>query len=447
MGTSTNEARYNVIAVVVILNVIASLLTLLVIAFMRRNGTLRVNLYIKCVILMSFWQVIGDYFTLPLNSCFGNAPPSKTSFAGALQAEDNIPLDCTIAVFGFGIGGYGSAIWSLMMVVAAAFTVEMGRKPSYREEIIALVSTNVLILPHCIFFARSAYYSATNRQEFNHQLEIYNVARLVLIVISILVICRMYCVLRKVSVAGQRKSSPMYHLLRKIVYYPIVQCVCRFSVTAYFWGYSGNSNFSGLGGWQTFWLYVVFIFLPSAGIGDFLVFLRIQKSAKAELKRMICLEFSVEPTIEKQETEKQDRNRTSKSKRLSARKNNDKCGGLSTREEHVEGHEEGEEEYEEQNTDGDSWHQATRSTSPKTVDYDYDYNSIISRLSSMDEDELLDEYFLNRSTMSSRQSGQSFGAVQSAGLSASLSRASDGMVSTPLSASIVELGAVGNDQL
>lgn len=141
-NSKTNESvGYNMMAVVMIINVIASLLTLGLIGFMRRNGTLRMNLYVKCVLLMTIYQTIADYFTgIFVTKCGGINVVHWGSFAGDVELEVALPVDCAFGAAGLFIGGYGSAVWSLMLVVAAAFTVEVGRRPTYREEVSAFVA-------------------------------------------------------------------------------------------------------------------------------------------------------------------------------------------------------------------------------------------------------------------------------------------------------------------
>jgi len=141
-NSKTNESvGYTVMTVTMIINVIASLLTLGLIGFMKRNGTLRVNLYVKCVLLMTIYQTIADYCTQVFaTKCGGINAVHWGSISGDVQPQGALPVDCAIGAAGLIIGGYGSAVWSLMLVIAAAFTVEMGRKPTHREEIAAFVA-------------------------------------------------------------------------------------------------------------------------------------------------------------------------------------------------------------------------------------------------------------------------------------------------------------------
>jgi hypothetical protein len=58
---------------------------------------------------------------------------------------------CTsIFTFGFIFGGCGAALFSLMLVLGAAFTVEYKRKPTRREELAALVVSHALLVGYGI---------------------------------------------------------------------------------------------------------------------------------------------------------------------------------------------------------------------------------------------------------------------------------------------------------
>jgi hypothetical protein len=106
-------------------------------------------------------------------------------------------------------------------------------------------------------------------------------------------------VLSKVTAVGERAKSPLYHLLRKLVLYPIVQCVTRLGTTPYdiayhatFAAYPENGN-----AFQTFLAYLEVIFAPAAGLGALLVFLIMQKGAKTQLWRMLKLDFTVAEAV------------------------------------------------------------------------------------------------------------------------------------------------------
>ena len=137
----------------------------------------------------------------------------------------------------FVIGGYGASLWAIMLIVAADFTAEMGRPPTRTEENISCVVVHVLMLVQVYHICAGAYISSDDPHEFVDQVLIYDMVRLALIFLSAAAVARMYYVLCKMAPKGQRRRSPLYHLLRKLVYYPLVQCLCRASITPYDFGY------------------------------------------------------------------------------------------------------------------------------------------------------------------------------------------------------------------
>jgi hypothetical protein len=78
------------------LNILASAVVLLLISYMRRNGALQVNLYLKCVLLMTLHQLISDT-SLALNYPCGGSSPDFSCVA--------------VFVGGFATGGIGASIW------------------------------------------------------------------------------------------------------------------------------------------------------------------------------------------------------------------------------------------------------------------------------------------------------------------------------------------------
>ncbi len=266
----------------VVINISASILTLILIWYMHRYGTMKVNVYFKCVLLMTFYQLVYDCTLYPV-----------------IQGCDKVVGTCrAVALLGQYMGGLGAGIWSLLIIVVCWVTSELGRKPNKCEERTAFVLINFLVLA---YGASGAYqgYHFYNPNHITHfmpffNIEVYIYLRLALIGVSLLVICRLYYVLTLVSYANNRQRSPLYHLLRKIIYYPIVQCITRLGPTPYNLTY--GSNFSSFpenaGTMQTVLCYMSVMLAPSAGLGAFFVFLHMQAGSKAQLKRMLRLDCS-----------------------------------------------------------------------------------------------------------------------------------------------------------
>ena len=143
----------------------------------------------------------------------------------------------TIFAAGFTFGGYGAALWSLMLLLVADLAAEKSWLPSRREAIVAVVVVHLLMLVQVYPMCAAAYGYSAKPHLFIHQVVIYDAMRIALIVLSLLVLLRLYIVLRRTTVNGQRHRSPLYHLLRKLVLYPIVQSVCRLAISPYDMGY------------------------------------------------------------------------------------------------------------------------------------------------------------------------------------------------------------------
>jgi len=95
-GRPTYNAALNFSYVDIILNIIASVAVLCVMRYMHRNGSLQMNLYLKCVLLMTIHQLIYDA-SLALNHPCGGSSPHYTCVA--------------FFVGGFSTGGVGASIW------------------------------------------------------------------------------------------------------------------------------------------------------------------------------------------------------------------------------------------------------------------------------------------------------------------------------------------------
>lgn len=266
-----------------IINVTASFITILLMAFMYRNGTLKINLYIKCVALLTVYQMMYDTAIIP--------------FAHICTPSHGNSLCTANSVAGFVIGGCGAAGFSLLIVLGACFTVEFNRKLTNFEEMTTMIFMHVLMVAYAIPNYIVAINSYENPNDFSAVLGLYQYVRFGLIGLSFLAVTRMYILLIKISVKYERKKSPLYHLLNKIVFYPIVQSITRLGTTPYILMYHDFMAKYPMDAppLQTVLLYFEVALTPAAGILTFFVFLSVQRSAKEELKRMICLDFEIRP--------------------------------------------------------------------------------------------------------------------------------------------------------
>jgi hypothetical protein len=185
----------------VLINVMASILTLCLFWFMRRNGTMVMNLYLKCVLFMTVCQMTYDISIFPILHACSSKSGNKL---------------CT-AVFsaGYSFGGAGAAVWSMYLIVCAIFTVETRRPPSAKEQFYTALGTNVALGVYAIPYFKAGYGASSDPKDlkaFGDLLVIYNYVRLALIVLSFAAVCRMgkcvfvYCVYYAVH------GTPMSHV-------------------------------------------------------------------------------------------------------------------------------------------------------------------------------------------------------------------------------------------
>ena len=342
-GRPVYNAALNFSYVDIVINIFASLLTLVLIWYMRRNGSLKINLYLKCVGMMTIHQLLYDA-SLTLNY---PCPPASEYH------------ECTaMFVGGFATGGVGASIWALMIIATTTFIVEFRRQPTTREKTITFTCVQLFIFAWGIVYTHGGYTAHDHMQYWTVLLSIYNKTRLVLIVITSLVLLWLYrrmlqltdiskirsastvrapsavetgtepeatvssvgtgtrgetatistaranvsvisVVSNSTEVSASRKkdireSSPLYHLTRRLLFYPIVQIVCRLGSSPYLILY--QSSFTAIptdaGFVQIFFMFLAVGLAPTAGVGSFLVFLYMQHGAWDNLKKLCACDWS-----------------------------------------------------------------------------------------------------------------------------------------------------------
>ena len=257
-------------------NIFASFLTLVLIWYMRHNGSLKVNLYLKCVLLMTFHQLLFDISLTLNNECGVNS---------LFRACTSFFIAC------YTTGGLGAGLWALMIVGVTAFMVEYGRQPSVKETYVSFALLEVFILTFAAINAQAGYMprSATFvKVNFG-----YNTCRLVIIGVTFLVLLRLVYKIRQVTHGTDRASSPLYHLTRRLIWYPIVQVVCRLGPTPYNYLYVTIDAYPAHGApfLQTLLLFAYVVLAPMAGIGALLVFLWFQNGSPSSLWRLCGCEW------------------------------------------------------------------------------------------------------------------------------------------------------------
>jgi hypothetical protein len=93
-----------------VVNGLASLITLCLMFSMWRAGRLKLNLYTKCAIQMSFLMLMYEV-SAPVNSAALLAAPFATGAALGYP-----PTAIIVGTGGVFLGGLGASVWSMMML-------------------------------------------------------------------------------------------------------------------------------------------------------------------------------------------------------------------------------------------------------------------------------------------------------------------------------------------
>jgi hypothetical protein len=257
-------------------------LTGVLILFMWKKGALKMNIYAKCVLLLTTYQFMYEICSpIIVVAC---APTSPTNSM------------CTgFIAFGIVFGGVGATTWSFIIALFALFTVEFQRRPTEKEEFWTIVVTNAVLLAYAIPYIVVGHQAHTDLKTWGLWMQVYGNVRLALIALSVVAIGRLYILYRRLTVAGRRQGSPLWHLLRRLFLYPIVQGLARLGGSMYTFVYGQLINNypeqeDNVPPLQTFLLFCVVVLMPLAGIGGFVVFLQMQSGAKYYLGKLLCLE-------------------------------------------------------------------------------------------------------------------------------------------------------------
>jgi len=235
---------------------------------------------------MTFYQMVYE-LTDPM--LFEVAHP------GGFEKGDSA-LVYGVVIGGVNVGGIGSSLWSFLLLTGALFTVDVGRMPTYYESLVFAIVANMLLFAYSVPATDVEYQAhkianSTNPDLFLYVL-LYDYIRAAFIGLSIVVISRLYYVLLVTTAIGERKRSPLYHLLRKIVVYPIILTVSRIGASVYKQVYSENiedfkenSNAA-----KTFCFFLAVICMPAVGLPALIAFIKVTAGARRSLMQMLHLE-------------------------------------------------------------------------------------------------------------------------------------------------------------
>lgn len=283
--SATWEAAEKVLFVGFALNAIASILIMCLIYYMWKDGKLKFNLYTKCVLQMTIYQLIYELFR-PLDL-------EIISLGGRAEAHESSSTLRVIQMALSIMGGLGSAIWACMLLVGALFTVHCNRQPTEKEQRITTWVVIIALAGYTIptVLAIHDAFEDKSRQEAHALWEIYDQLRLSLIGCSVLVMLRLFHIMLRTSVKGERRRHPLYHLLRKIIIYPMMLTVSRFGAISYNLMYYPNRSTEGsVSNGQIFYIFVSVLLMPIFGIGSLITFIHVTAGAGRSIIQMLHLE-------------------------------------------------------------------------------------------------------------------------------------------------------------
>jgi len=192
IGNPVLRFAYGLIYTLAAFNVVASVLTIVLIVYMRNQNVLRISLYLEMVIAMTVFQGLYDSsFFLTLSCAEGPCAPFYFTF--------------------FSVTGVTSALWSMLIVCSVGWVISSEKVPTVNfMRVCWLIVTAVFvgILVPVQHYVRSHRILAA--------IDVYDYARLTIVVMSVLQVGLLYLRIYRRS-GTMRQQDPLYHLVRKLV--------------------------------------------------------------------------------------------------------------------------------------------------------------------------------------------------------------------------------------
>jgi len=288
LSDTSNSARFwggwTLVAVTTI-NCISSLLLLVLIRYMIKEGRLKMNLYIWMVGLMTLSTLLWDatfYFELYMH---------ERAQGGLYQGL------C-------GLFGTSAALWNFNIVGTVYMASTAGHKDKHWTNMNnGVYLKRFIIINSVLSIAACAYMSASG--DLNSW-EFYDIERFTIASFSMLILIVLMHKLYQTTTPETRWTSPLWHLLRKLALYPISNIFSRLATIPYDWVY-GIPLYKfprSAGATQIFVLFAFVILTPCCGFLDLLIFCRMQNGAES-LKDMLWTHPTAEEIEAKMAKEKE----------------------------------------------------------------------------------------------------------------------------------------------
>jgi hypothetical protein len=273
----TLRIGFTVLHTVAFTSIATSVLTIALIFYMRNRKVLRITVYLEMVIAMTIWQALYDL-----------------SFF-YIQVVCDAPGTClTGNVLYFTLTSVTTSLWSLLIICCVGWVTFCKRVPP--ANFLRYCWGIVIVVFIGVFLSMEELMRAGN---IGSALHVSSIARLTISFLSLAVILALYLSIFRRSGVAHAKQDPLYHLVRKLVWYPIVHLISRMGGSIYDNVYNRlpSTYEEGSAFLETFLMFIFMILTPSAGIGCGAVFCSIQKGGWICLKRMMlpCIDHGPIP--------------------------------------------------------------------------------------------------------------------------------------------------------
>jgi hypothetical protein len=197
-----SRAAYIVLMLNSAFNVMCSVLVLGVIYYMRKHGMLRINAFLQIVISMTIFQLLYDC------TFFGDLPCADPTYT------------CAPAYYGlFSLVGVAAAFCSMHVIFTVSWMMETGYVVSKRY----MLTSGVVILSVSLIACVVSGAMIKAGYTINDSLLTYQILRYAIIAGSVLLLILITFRLYQRTTAANRHMDPIYHLLKRLAWYPVVQ--------------------------------------------------------------------------------------------------------------------------------------------------------------------------------------------------------------------------------
>jgi len=138
----------------------------------------------------------------------------------------------------------GASLWPLMLLIAANVHCSVRRVPTQKEEVVTCVVVNAASIGFTIPFTFGGFIASDHRENWSKMMQLYSYVSNTMVITSLVVLLRITYIFKQTNTAGDRHRNPVYCLLQKLIWYPIVQGITRFCGSLYTFAYGQIARLS-----------------------------------------------------------------------------------------------------------------------------------------------------------------------------------------------------------